>query len=91
MSICVVDGNPCRCQPQEGVPCPGVVALADALYGCFLESTGDYGTGYVCACCQEPIKVKEWTTAKHKDDCPVLIAKRISDSVTPSPPVSKGR
>ncbi len=27
MSLCVVDGKHCRCQPDEGVPCSGVVAL----------------------------------------------------------------
>lgn len=27
MSICVVDGGPCQCQPSEGFPCPGVTAL----------------------------------------------------------------
>ena len=27
MSICVVDGGPCQCQPSEGCPCPGVAAL----------------------------------------------------------------
>lgn len=27
MSICVVDGGPCQCQPSEGFPCPGVTRL----------------------------------------------------------------
>lgn len=27
MSLCVVDGKACRCQPEESYPCPGVVEL----------------------------------------------------------------
>jgi hypothetical protein len=27
MSLCVVDGKACRCQPEEGSRCPGVVEL----------------------------------------------------------------
>lgn len=53
--------------------------LADALFGCFTESTGEYGTGYMCSCCETPIKIREWMTAEHKPDCPVLVAKRIYD------------
>lgn len=31
MSICVVDGKQCQCQPDEGVSCPGVTALRAEL------------------------------------------------------------
>ena len=31
MSICVVNGGPCQCQPSEGFPCPGVTALRAEL------------------------------------------------------------
>lgn len=30
MSLCVVDGKACRCQPEENHPCPGVVELKKA-------------------------------------------------------------
>lgn len=32
MTLCVVDQRPCRCQPEDGVPCPGVVELRKEVW-----------------------------------------------------------
>ena len=37
MSICVVDGRHCRCQPEIGVPCDGVESLKEQLLQCNID------------------------------------------------------
>jgi len=41
MSICVVNGGPCQCQPSEGFPCPGVTELRAQMAGLLAEKDAE--------------------------------------------------